>query len=234
MYIDRITHNLFIFLVHKDVDMYQKIKDIANIYSASLVVVSKTRPNEQVLKLYNLGQRHFAENRVQSLLEKKGDLPNDISWHIIGHLQTNKVKYIVPFVYLIHSVDSLKLWKEIDKEAKKQNRVVDILFQLKIAEEDSKFGFDYSELQSILTEINYKAFKNTRVCGVMGMATFTDNVQQIRSEFKLLHKYFTELRQNFFEHSDCFQEISMGMSSDYQIALEEGSTILRVGSILFE
>jgi len=214
--------------------MYHKIKDIADKYSAKLIVVSKTRSNQEILGIYKQGQRAFAENRVQSLLEKKSNLPEDIEWHIIGHLQTNKVKQIVPFIAYIHSVDSLKLWKEINKDAQTSNRVIPILFQIKIAEEDSKYGFEYQELLSMLSDDEWKSYTNTRICGVMGMATFTDNDQQVRAEFKQLNSYFNDLKERHFKELFSFEEISMGMSGDYEIALEEGSTMLRIGSILFE
>lgn len=214
--------------------MYDKINQKIKKYAARLVVVSKTRSLEAIKKIYDLGQRDFGENRVQELMDKKDDLPEDIRWHLIGHLQTNKVKYIAPFAYMIHSVDSKKIWKEINKEAEKNERSIKILLQIKIAKEDSKYGFDSEELYELLDKTPPHMFPHTEVCGVMGMATFTDNMDQVRDEFRRLKKHFETIKENHFKDKSSFQEISMGMSGDYEVALEEGSTMLRVGSIIFE
>lgn len=214
--------------------MYEKIKQEAEKNNATLVVVSKTRSLDEVMSIYNQGQRDFGENRVQELMDKKGDLPNDIRWHVIGHLQTNKVKYIVPFVSLVHSIDRRKVWKEINKEAGKEDRIIEGLLQIKIAVEDSKYGFDEDELRQLLAQDVQSSYKNVCIRGVMGMATFTDNVEQVKSEFDKLKKIFDDLKANHYSHQDNFNIISMGMSGDYKIALESGSTMLRVGSVIFE
>ncbi|HLU87455.1 MAG TPA: YggS family pyridoxal phosphate-dependent enzyme [Taishania sp.] len=207
------------------------IKEIPK--DVTLVAVSKTKPVEELLKIYNQGQRIFGENKVQEMCDKQQVMPNDIEWHLIGHLQTNKVKYIAPFVKLIHAVDSLKLLAEINKQALKNNRTIDCLLQFHIAEEKTKFGLDFSEAEQVLESVEFKNFNNIRICGVMGMATFTENEQQIRSEFKTLKHYFDTLKSNFFQNADYFSVISMGMSGDYQLAIEEGSTMVRIGSLIF-
>lgn len=198
-----------------------------------LVAVSKTHPPEEIMALYDQGQRDFGENRVQELLPKWEEMPRDIRWHAIGHLQTNKVKYIAPFIHLIHSVDSLKLLREIDREAGKVNRVIPCLLQIHIAEEETKFGLDREELIALLESPEYAAMQHVEVQGLMGMATFTEVEEQVRKEFRYLHGLFYEMKTRFFAAKDSFRELSMGMSSDYRIALEEGSTIVRVGSLLF-
>ena len=198
-----------------------------------LVVVSKYRELDEVKRAYDAGHRDFAENRVQELLTKQEALPNDINWHIIGHLQTNKVKYIAPFIGCIHSVDSLKLAKEINKQAEKNNRSIKILLQVYIADEETKFGFDETELIQLLEEGGLQALPHIHICGLMGMATNTDNMEQVRSEFAHLKQLFNQLKANYFKDKDDFKEISMGMSSDYKIAVEEGSTMVRVGSAVF-
>ncbi|MFK7809252.1 MAG: YggS family pyridoxal phosphate-dependent enzyme, partial [Saprospiraceae bacterium] len=177
-----------------------------------LVAVSKYRPNEAILELYNQGQRHFGENRVQELVLKQAQLPQDIHWHVIGHLQTNKVKYIAPFVHLIHSVDSVKVLLAIDKEAQKNQRVINILLQFKIAEEDTKYGFDLATAKKMLESEEYKSLENIKVCGVMGMATFTEDKEQVAAEFQRLKSIFDELKGTYFSEQDDFKEISMGMS----------------------
>ncbi len=201
--------------------------------NTTLVAVSKTRPAPAIVKLYDQGQRIFGENRVQELTWKYEELPKDIEWHLIGHLQTNKVKFIAPFVSMIHSVDSLKLLKEIDKQAVKNDRVIEVLLQFHIAEEDTKFGLSPKEATEILNSDFYKNAKNIKVVGVMGMATFSPDPVQVRKEFKSLKSIFEKLKMDFFEGQDDFKEISMGMSGDYKIAVEEGSTMVRVGSLLF-
>lgn len=200
---------------------------------ATLVAVSKTHPPEKIMELYQAGQRDFGENRVQEMIDKYEQMPKDIRWHLIGHLQTNKVKYITSWVHLIHSVDSFKVLKEINKRAAQDKRVVDCLLQFKIAEEDTKYGFEPEEAYEMLRSDTFKNLKNIRIAGVMGMATFTDNEEQVRREFQQLRKIFQHLKDNFFANQDSFREISMGMSDDYKIALEEGSTMVRIGSLLF-
>lgn len=198
-----------------------------------LVAVSKTKTPEQILELYHKGQRIFGENRVQELVPKYEELPGDIEWHAIGHLQTNKVKYIAPFIACIHSVDSLKILKEINKQAKKADRTIDCLLQFHIAEEDTKFGLNQEEATEMLDSPEYKKLKNVRITGVMGMATFTDDEVQVRREFRSLKNIFDQLKARFFSGDDHFREISMGMSGDYKIAVEEGSTMVRIGTLLF-
>jgi pyridoxal phosphate enzyme (YggS family) len=213
--------------------MIQNILSELSLTNTTLVAVSKTKPNEKILELYKEGQRIFGENRVQELVEKYETLPKDIRWHLIGHLQTNKVKYIAPFVSLIHSVDSLKLLKEINKQAKKNDRIIDVLLQFHIATETSKFGLDFQESKELLKTTEYQNFENIRVIGVMGMASFVDDESQVRKEFQSLKAIFEQLKKVFFEQEGSFSEISMGMSGDYKIAIEEGSTMVRIGSLLF-
>jgi pyridoxal phosphate enzyme (YggS family) len=205
--------------------------DIPN--HVTLVAVSKTKPNHMIEEAYETGQRHFGENKVKDLVNKQEALAQDINWHFIGHLQSNKVKYIAPFVHLIHAVDSLKLLKEINKQAINNNRTIDVLLQFHIAEEDSKFGLKFNELDSIFDNPDFFNLKNIRIVGVMGMATFTDNIEQIEKEFSLLKNYFEVLKSSKFKFADYFTEISMGMSGDYKIAIDEGSTMVRVGSSIF-
>ncbi len=202
--------------------------------NARLVAVSKTHPAERILTIYQKGQRVFGENRPQEMLEKQAALPADIEWHLIGHLQTNKVKTIAPFVALIHSVDSLRLLLEIDKQAAKNGRVIDCLLQFHIAQEDTKFGLDETEGIELLKDPSFPALQNVRICGVMGMATFTDNQEQVRQEFRHLKSIFQRLKSEFFPNAEHFREISMGMSGDWRIAVEEGSTLVRIGSLIFK
>lgn len=201
--------------------------------NVTLVAVSKTKPNEAILEAYNAGQRVFGENKVQELSSKFESLPKDIEWHMIGHLQRNKVKYIAPFVTLIHAVDSLRLLKEIDKHAKNNSRVINCLLQFHIADEDSKFGLSLEEAIEILGSEDFIHLKNISIVGLMGMATFTNNEDQIREEFRTLENYFHVIKSKFFKFNDAFKELSIGMSGDYQIAIEEGSTMVRVGSKIF-
>ncbi len=201
--------------------------------NVKLVAVSKTKPIEDILEAYNAGQNIFGENKAQEMIAKQPQLPENIHWHFIGHMQTNKVKHIAPFVALIEAVDSLKLLKEISKQANKINRVIDCLLQFHIATEETKFGLDFDEAKEILDNPEFKIMKNIRITGVMGMATFTDNTELIRKEFRTLKDYFYKLKENYFSDKDYFKEISMGMSGDYKIAIEEGSTIVRIGSIIF-
>lgn len=201
--------------------------------NVKLVAVSKTKPNEDILSAYNTGFRVFGENKAQELNRKYLELPTDIEWHFIGHMQTNKVKYIAPFVSLIHGVDSFKLLKEINKQAMKNDRAIDCLFQFHIATEATKFGFDLEEVSGILDSEEFGELKNIRICGVMGMATNISDTAIIRNEFRNLKNIFTSLKSNFFADQESFKEISMGMSGDYRIAIEEGSTMIRIGSVIF-
>jgi pyridoxal phosphate enzyme (YggS family) len=200
-----------------------------------LIAVSKTKPVADIAALYALGQRDFGENYVQELVEKQPQLPQDIRWHYIGHLQSNKVKFIAPFVHLIHAVDSFKLLKEINKQAAANNRTIDVLLQLHIAEEETKFGMDETELNALLQEYfaQQATMNQVRICGLMGMATFSENPAQVRKEFKKLKDVFDTMKNRFFQGKDFFKTISMGMSGDYEIAIEEGSTMVRIGSLLF-
>ena len=201
--------------------------------NVKLAAVSKTHTVEEIMEAYRAGQRCFAENKAQELAAKQPMLPGDIEWHFIGHLQTNKVKHIAPFVSLIHSVDSLKLLQTVNREAAKCNRTISCLLQFHIAEEESKFGLTLTEARQIVWSSEFRNLDNISINGVMGMATFTDDLHQIRREFRQLKEIFNTLKTEFFSNSSVFREISMGMSDDYQIAIEEGSTIIRVGSSIF-
>ncbi|MBC7758613.1 MAG: YggS family pyridoxal phosphate-dependent enzyme [Phormidesmis sp. FL-bin-119] len=198
-----------------------------------LIAVSKTKPIENIAEAYAVGQRLFGENTVQELVEKYEALPKDIEWHLIGHLQTNKVKYIAAFISMIHSVDSLKLIQEINKQALKHNRIIDCLLQIYIADEDTKYGMDFAEGIEFLRSEEFKQLNNVRIRGVMGIATLTENDRMIRDEFHELKTFFTGLKETFFKNDPNFTEISMGMSGDYKIAIEQGSTMIRPGSTLF-
>jgi PLP dependent protein len=198
-----------------------------------LVAVSKTKPVSDILEAYHTGQRCFGENRVQELLNKKNLLPEDIEWHLIGHLQRNKVKFIVPFISMIQSVDSYKLLTAINIEASKINRVVDCLLQIYIAKEETKFGFSAEELKEMIESPEFINLRFIRICGVMGMATFTSDASQVSREFASLADCYYDLKNKYFSANPDFKEISMGMSGDYDIALQEGSTIVRIGSLLF-
>lgn len=199
----------------------------------TLVAVSKTKPNEDLMEAYEAGQRILGENRVQELVDKAEALPKDIEWHMIGHLQRNKVKYIAPFVNLIHGVDSARLLKEINKQGKKNERVIDVLLQFHIAIEETKFGFDFEEAKELLESSEFPELQHINIRGVMGMATFTEDKEKVRDEFRTLNNYFLVLKSHFFKFNDNFQVISMGMSNDYQIAIEEGSNMIRIGSSIF-
>lgn len=199
----------------------------------TLVAVSKTKPVEAIQEAYQAGQRIFGENKVQEMCTKHERLPKDIKWHMIGHLQRNKVKYMAHFVDLIHGVDNLKLLQEINKQAQKHKRIINCLLQIKIAEEDSKFGLSKEEALAILNSEEFNQMENVSIKGVMGMATFTDDKKQIQSEFKILNIIFNELNQHLVIQNKQFNVISMGMSGDYPIAIEEGSTMVRVGSSIF-
>jgi pyridoxal phosphate enzyme (YggS family) len=198
-----------------------------------LVAVSKTKPAEMVQEAYDAGQRVFGENKVQEMVAKHEVLPNDIEWHLIGHLQSNKVKYIAPFVHLIHSVDSLKLLEVINKEGEKNGRVINCLLQFHIAQEETKFGLDMQEAEALLNSDAYRKMKNAAICGVMGMASFTDDEAQVRKEFRLLKSYFETLKSNAHLDPSIFTIISCGMSGDYKLAVDEGSNMIRVGSSIF-
>ena len=211
----------------------RELKKETDRVNVKLIAVSKTKPVEEVMEAYEAGQRVFGENQVQELVAKYEALPKDIEWHLIGHLQTNKVKYIAPFISLIHSVDSIKLLAEIDKQAKKNNRIIDCLLQIYIADEETKFGLGFDEAIELLRSEEFSTLKNVRIVGVMGIATNTDNQKQIKEEFYELKTFFDGLKQSYFRKEDSFKEISMGMSSDYKVAIEQGSTMIRVGSTIF-
>lgn len=213
---------------------YQQIlKDLENT-QVTLVAVSKTKPIEDIQVLYDLGQRDFGENYVQEIQEKYPVLPKDIRWHFIGHVQSNKVKYIAPYVFMIHGVDSYNLLQEINKQALKNNRVIRCLLQIYVAKEETKFGLDEQELTALLERLMAASdMKNVSICGLMAMASFTDNLEQVRQEFKTVKSIFNKIKAQYFQDSTDFQSISTGMSNDYAIAIEEGSTIIRVGSKLF-
>lgn len=199
----------------------------------NLIAVSKTKPAEMLMEAYEAGQRLFGENYVQDLIAKQPELPADMEFHFIGHLQTNKVKYIAPFIACIQSVDSLKILKEIDKQAAKCERVIDCLLEFSIAENDTKFGFDLDEVRDLLKSESYQSMQNIRVCGVMGMGSFSDDMNRSRREYKKLKDIFDQLKTEFFASDASFKEVSMGMSADYQIAIEEGSTMVRIGTDIF-
>ncbi len=214
---------------------YIDIKNQIKQFDAQLIAVSKTKPIESVMNLYNQGQRAFGENKVQELLDKYEQLPQDIEWHMIGHLQSNKVKYLIPFIHLIHSVDSLKLLFEIEKQAEKANKIISVLLQIHIATEESKFGLNKNELIEILEFYTASPSPLNHICikGLMGMATNTDDMKVRRDEFKQLKEIFKFSKNGYLPHRNDFKELSMGMSDDYTIALEEGATLLRIGSLLF-
>jgi PLP dependent protein len=207
------------------------IKDIPE--NVRLVVISKTRSIGEIMEVYNTGHRLLGENKVQELAGKYRQLPDDIQWHMVGHLQSNKVKYIVPFVSMIHSVDSLKLLRTINKEANKHNRIVDCLLQVHIAMEETKFGFSETGILSLTKELESEELTGVRIRGLMGMASFTNDLNQVRMEFRTLSGLFEKAKVSVFNNSDSFNELSMGMSGDYLIAVEEGSTIVRIGSQIF-
>lgn len=199
----------------------------------TLVAVSKTKPVSDLQEAYNAGQRIFGENHALEMRDKHEVLPNDIQWHFIGHLQTNKIKYIIPFVTLIHSIDSANLLEAVNKEARKHDRIVDCLLQFHIATEETKFGLDLDEARELLSSDAFREMQNIRICGVMGMATFTDDKTQVHNEFHNLKTIFDTLKHEYFANQPQFKEISMGMSDDYPIAIEEGATLVRVGSKIF-
>jgi PLP dependent protein len=199
----------------------------------TLIAVSKTHPIDAIEEVYAIGCRHFGENKVKEMIQKHASLPKDICWHMIGHLQTNKVKGIIPFVHLIHSVDSLKLLSEINKEASKINKIQDCLLQFYIATEETKFGFTQNEAFEMLSSEQFLTFTNVRIRGIMGMASFTENQEMVKAEFKMLKRLFDVTKENYFENNSDFDTISMGMSGDYKLAIQEGSTMIRVGTTIF-
>jgi len=212
-------------------NLYRILKEIPD--NILLVVVSKTQPVDKIIEVYNLGHKIFGENKVQEMVQKYEQLPKDIQWHMIGHLQRNKVKYIVPFVSLIHSVDSIKLMEEIDKRAKKVGRVIDCLLEIHIAQELSKFGLSFEEAEKIFDKEIYQNYSNINIRGFMGMATFTGDHAQIRREFRSLKKFFDKIKKTYLNSKKDFDLLSMGMSGDYKIAIEEGSNIIRIGTSIF-
>jgi PLP dependent protein len=201
--------------------------------SVKIVAVSKTKPVEDIMSAYEAGQRIFGENRVQELILKKEMLPGDIEWHLIGHLQSNKVKQVIPHVSLIHSADSMKLIEVINKESENAGRKTACLLQFHIATEETKSGFTFDEAFEMLGSAAFAEFRAVRICGVMGMATFTDNAELVRREFRVLMEYYIQLKHKYFQADEAFREISMGMSGDYRIAIEEGATMVRIGSLIF-
>ena len=211
---------------------HELLKELENT-GVTLVAVSKTKPIEDIQELYALGHRDFGENYVQEIQEKYPVLPNDIRWHFIGHVQSNKVKFIAPYVYMIHGVDSFKLLQEINKQALKNNRIICCLLQIHIAEEETKFGLNEEELFELLNNFNNGDLKNVMICGLMAMASFTEDFNIVRREFKSVKVMFDKAKEMYFKNIDDFSSISMGMSNDYKIAIEEGSNIIRVGSKLF-
>ncbi|MDP4262962.1 MAG: YggS family pyridoxal phosphate-dependent enzyme [Bacteroidota bacterium] len=213
-------------------EAYKNILSALQQKNVTLVAVSKTKPVEDIRALYDLGQRDFGENYVQELVEKAGQLPKDIRWHFIGHLQSNKVRYIAPFVHLIHGADSFRLLQEINKQGVKNNRIIDCLLQVHIAKEETKFGLDAGELTQVLENISESPLTNIRVTGLMGMASFTDDMNKVRNEFQYLKALFDKYAALSIAHCP-LSIVSMGMSSDYRIAIEEGSTMVRIGSLIF-
>jgi len=198
-----------------------------------LIPISKTIPEAVIMQVYDAGYKVFGENKVQEMIGKYERLPRDIEWHMVGHMQTNKIKYIAPFVHLIQGVDRLKVLRIMDQEAQKAGRILHGLFQIHIAREETKFGFDEVELLELLNSKDYEEFKHIRMVGVMGMATFTGDTGQIRNEFRQLYRFFQKLKREYFMQDPQFKEVSMGMSGDYEIAVEEGSTMVRIGTLIF-
>ncbi|MES2480124.1 MAG: YggS family pyridoxal phosphate-dependent enzyme [Bacteroidota bacterium] len=215
--------------------VYQRLKEECAAKNVTLVAVSKIKPATAIRELYDLGQKDFGENYVQELVEKEASLPKDIHWHFIGHLQSNKVKLIASFVHLIHAVDSFKLLQEIEKQAAKNNRIIDVLLQLHVATEETKYGMDENELMTCLEYYTAQRenLAHIRIRGLMGMASFTENQDQVRDELQQIHTAFVQMKQSYFIGKSYFDTCSMGMSGDYKMAIEEGSTMIRIGSILF-
>jgi hypothetical protein len=214
-------------------DNIRSLKNETDTINVTLIAVSKTKPVDEIMEAYNAGQRLFGENMVQELVEKHEKLPKDIQWHLIGHLQTNKVKYIAPFISMIESVDSLKLLKEIDKHAEKNKRVINCLLQIYIADEETKFGLSHDEAIELLRSEEFASLKHVRIRGLMGIATNTENTKQIKEEFYELRIFFEGIKQSYFRKDSTFDTLSMGMSSDYKIAIEQGSNMVRLGSTIF-
>ena len=214
-------------------DNIKSLKKETDGIKVTLLAVSKTKPAEDLKEAYDAGQRFFGENIVQEMVEKEANLPKDIEWHLIGHLQTNKVKYIAPFVSMIQSVDSMRLLLEINKQAEKNKRVIDCLIQIYIADEETKFGLGFDEAIELLRSEEYGALKNIRIRGLMGIATNTDNEKQVKEEYYELKTFFDGIKTSFFRNEDSFDTLSMGMSSDYKLAIEQGSNMIRLGSTIF-
>ena len=214
-----------------NIEAYRNLLQECQTKNVTLVAVSKTKPVEDILQLYDLGHRDFGENYVQELVEKESQLPKDIRWHFIGHLQTNKVKQVVGFVYLIHGVDSLKLLKEINKQSEKIHKITKCLLQVHIAQEETKFGLDENELREIIDQLTIEPFKNASIIGLMGMASFTDNTEQVRKEFQYLKSLQTKYNEQTLNLK--LETLSIGMTADYMIAMEEGSNMIRIGSLIF-
>lgn len=214
-------------------DNIKSLKNETTPKKVTLIAVSKTKTVADIQEAYDAGQRLFGENTVQEMVEKYEQLPKDIEWHQIGHLQTNKVKYIAPFISMIQAVDSLKLLQEINKQAEKNKRVIDCLLQIYIADEETKFGLGFDEAIELLRSEEFAGFKNVRIRGLMGIATNTDKEKQLKDEFHELKTFFDGIKQSFFRKEDSFNVVSMGMSSDYEIAIEQGSNMIRVGSTIF-
>ncbi len=214
-------------------DNIRSLKNETESIHVTLIAVSKTKSNDEILQAYHAGQRLFGENMVQELVEKFESLPKDIEWHLIGHLQTNKVKYIAPFISMVQSVDSLKLLQEIDKHAEKNKRVIDCLLQVYIADEETKYGLGFDELIELLRSEEFSSLQHVRIRGLMGIATNTENEKQLKDEFYELRTFFEGVKQSFFRKERSFDTLSMGMSSDYKIAIENGSNMVRLGSTIF-
>ena len=217
------------------ISIQQKLADLLSSLppTVKLVAVSKNHPEKDILEAYQFGQRRFGENKVQELLRKQEVLPADIEWHFIGHLQTNKVRFIVSFIRLIQSIDSVKLLLEVNKEAARINRVVDCLLELRIASEETKFGLDIQQARALLESKDYRSMQNVRITGLMGMATFTEDILRVRNEFQLLRNFHELLKKDYFPDDKSFKEVSMGMSEDFRIAVDEGSTLIRIGTAVF-
>ena len=214
-------------------DNIRSLKNETESIHVTLIAVSKTKSNDEILQAYHAGQRLFGENMVQELVEKFESLPKDIEWHLIGHLQSNKVKYIAPFISMVQSVDSLKLLQEIDKHAEKNKRVIDCLLQVYIADEETKYGLGFDELIELLRSEEFASLKHVSIRGLMGIATNTENEKQLKDEFYELRTFFEGVKQSFFRKESSFDTLSMGMSSDYKIAIENGSNMVRLGSTIF-
>lgn len=224
--------------LHKNIEKMSIKENLAELKrhipkDVELVVVSKTMPVEKLQEVYDCGERNFGENKVQELIQKQPLLPSDIRWHLIGHLQTNKVKFIAPFVHMIHSVDSLKLLEEINRQAARCHRVIPCLLQFHIAEEETKFGLDEIEAASLLRYLQHEEYPHIAIHGIMGMATFTYNIEQITREFRHLKEIFDRLKSEFFHYDPDFRHISMGMSDDFEIGIAEGATLVRIGTLIF-